>query len=425
MPSDAATAVQEFIEGAIQSPALLRRLVGFPAWRVPVAIDEDGVRPRLFTDAAGEAWLRAYTGANAQDESGFQGEFLELSGSALVRMLSNRSDRDAPQLAGFDIDPDTATALHYQRAQFPLLQRWADTLDVETTLAGQSVDGGFTLLRAYDGWRVVGREVGERFQMFMAPDGRGRKLAAVFTAIDAADAFVSAHRLDAESVRVVARTGTAVFTDLDALELDGIVFNCVGPTRPIAVAHAFAAAVLDGVALSPPPTPLPARTTAEAHLYMDVRGLGTERAQRAERSGDRVVSIYTVDDSEIAFDIPDAGLSDPSLGPGQSQILGPDELVSFAAMLASGVPADPAGLDEAARRAASARLSLAIACLLEAMKFASDGALPRELMRTVAGRGAARRDPGRFSEARLNAVLKAYRTVRERMASGPPDPSVH
>ena len=79
----------------------------------------------------------------------------------------------------------------------------------------------------------------------LAPDPQGRKLAAVFTTPDAADAFIRevGSSLAAPPVLRV-YDGSTLFAYLARLPIDGIVFNCKGPGLPRVVATPFAQRVL-------------------------------------------------------------------------------------------------------------------------------------------------------------------------------------
>ena len=83
--------------------------------------------------------------------------------------------------------------------------------------------------------------------MLMAPDTKGRALAAVFTADDAYDAFApdAKAQAGADPVQRLQLSGVALFNILQKLQIDGIVFNCAGPVTPVAFAAAFTRVVLE------------------------------------------------------------------------------------------------------------------------------------------------------------------------------------
>ncbi|HNH47941.1 MAG TPA: hypothetical protein PKY30_12930, partial [Myxococcota bacterium] len=124
-------------------------------------------------------------------------------------------------------------------------RRWGRALRVEELLAGRS-PAPLSLLRNFEGWWIVMRELPDgRTQLSMAPDPKGRRLAALFTAEDCRDAYVKiAGAALGEKPLLLMLTGQQIFERLVALPLDGIVFNCMGPVSPKAVHPAFAAEVL-------------------------------------------------------------------------------------------------------------------------------------------------------------------------------------
>jgi hypothetical protein len=75
-------------------------------------------------------------------------------------------------------------------------------------------------------------------------------LAAVFTADDAFDAFLPDDETPSEHGQLLRVTlpGAKLFEQLSTMSIDGVVFNCSGPTKPVAFAKAFLEVVLDAKA---------------------------------------------------------------------------------------------------------------------------------------------------------------------------------
>lgn len=164
---------------------------------------------------------------------------------------------------------------------------------------------------------------------------------------------------------------------------------------------------------------LDARTTAEAHLYMDLRGCEPGgRAHALVAHGDDLISTYKCrcdgQPREFAFRVAEP---DPiGFGPGTSAIIGPGEFVAHADRLASSTPADPRQVPKEAHATARRRLELAAACLEQALRFAPTDAdaVPATAFRTDTDRAIRDREPGRFSRARLEAVVRMYRELAAR-----------
>ena len=167
---------------------------------------------------------------------------------------------------------------------------------------------------------------------------------------------------------------------------------------------------------------LVARSVAEAHLYLDLRGADRAgRTARLEARGDDLVSVYEADCGGVRkrfeFSIPVPEARDGTYGDAEpSSILGPGELVGWSDHVARTVPADAAGLPPADRAESRRRLRIAADCVEEAVKFipADADSVPSEAFRSEYDRAVLAAEPGRFTRARLAAIAATYR----RMADG-------
>lgn len=145
--------------------------------------------------------------------------------------------------------------------------------------------------------------------------------------------------------------------------------------------------------------PLAARTIAEAHLYLDLRG--AERAGRTSSLGQRddaLVTTYVARcngvRTEFSFvvSVPEArsgGFGDEE----PSTIIGAEEFLAWSDRLAKTVPDDLGAVPVEARREVRRRLATAADCVVEAAKFMPPGA----------------------ERTRLEARARVYRTMRERL----------
>jgi hypothetical protein len=80
-------------------------------------------------------------------------------------------------------------------------------------------------------------------QLVMAPDQKGRTLAAIFTAEDACAAFLE--ETSQTHLQSLTYSGKNLFEILGKMDLTGMVFNCSGPITPVAFAAAFSQIVLE------------------------------------------------------------------------------------------------------------------------------------------------------------------------------------
>ncbi len=220
------TALKQWKIGRISESALLRVAVAQP-WYVAARVGPEGPMPVLEGNR-----LRLAATPEGLDL------YLELPGPALFAGLPEG-------LAGVELAAGSPAALLLDPAKLSVWRRWGRALLVEDLIAGRS-KAPLATLRNFDGWWIVMRELPDgRTQLSMAPDPKGRRLAALFTAEDCRDAYVKiAGAALGEKPLLMMLTGQQIFERLVALPLDGIVFNCMGPVSPRAVHPAFAAEVL-------------------------------------------------------------------------------------------------------------------------------------------------------------------------------------
>ncbi|MBN1954246.1 MAG: hypothetical protein JW900_04260 [Anaerolineae bacterium] len=196
LPRDA---IRQFLANELAGSALLRSFMTYRHWRVPAGFGEDG------------PWFR------------------------VIRMESI-----------VNVNPFTALAIHYKQHQLPMLLRWAKAVELELALHDPAMaDQLFALLRDFAHYQIVLRQVGEGYQMVLAPDDQGRRLAAVFTADDTLDAFMAwaAPQFDFQPL-ILTLGGRDLFAQLRNAPVDGVVFDCKGPVPPRAFARELAEHIL-------------------------------------------------------------------------------------------------------------------------------------------------------------------------------------
>ncbi|OYT72538.1 MAG: hypothetical protein CFK52_04905 [Chloracidobacterium sp. CP2_5A] len=244
---DARAAAREHLAGRLSHAALFRSLVSHADWHVPVRSSANGEAAVLtFADPAGARWVKIFTDLSAietwaeQEGGGLDGQCVVTDGANLFGALDD-------ELAGVEINPGSPEGIHYQRQHLPLLRQWARIIELESAL--ETVDQGETpigLLRDYDAYVLVLKRVGDdSAQLVLAPDDQGRALAAVFTAEDTLAAFCDQVLSSADFEPIPVRVnGERLFAQLQALPLDGLVFNCSGPIQPRAFGKRLADYVL-------------------------------------------------------------------------------------------------------------------------------------------------------------------------------------
>ncbi len=245
--ADLRQAIQHALDGALSSHALLRRLIDHDGWHVPAGKDEAG---RVFflrvKDQTGRRTLFLCTDKRAYDDcvarvgqAALGSHYVTAAGVDVFASLPAEIDV-------IGINDYSPPELRYTGAQAPALRQWAAAVRVERALATPSPDLG--LVRRFDAYYVVMRQLsGDAHALTLAPDKRGRRLAAIFTAPDTVEAFLRDQGdggIQFDPVTEQMR-GEELFAALQTMPVDGIIFNCVGPVPPRAFVPAFARAVLD------------------------------------------------------------------------------------------------------------------------------------------------------------------------------------
>lgn len=162
---------------------------------------------------------------------------------------------------------------------------------------------------------------------------------------------------------------------------------------------------------------LVARSVAEAHLYLDLRGAERSgRTARLEERGDDLISVYEADCAgvrkQFEFEIPTPDARSGGYGDEEpSRLIGPGEFMGWSDHVANTVPSASAGLTAADRAEALRRLRVAAECVDEVLKFIEAGSdrVPDDAFRSAYDQAVRDGEPGRFKRARLTAIAESYR----------------
>ncbi|MCL5997892.1 MAG: hypothetical protein M1546_17830 [Chloroflexi bacterium] len=225
-------AIQQTLDGKLGGSALLRQLIAHDEWRVPITIDDGGTSHYLYVkNSDGQRFQflctdePAYQASHAAVGEALMGNrYMTARGIDLFADLSDDADVIA-------VNWGSPPEIFFKQEQIPSLREWAQTVRVEQTLATPKPD--LRLLKAFARFYIVLQKVEEGFALTLAPDRHGRKLAAVFTAEDTLQAFLTDTRNGELGFEPVTRAipGEHLFDDLREMPLDGIAFNCSGPVR--------------------------------------------------------------------------------------------------------------------------------------------------------------------------------------------------
>ncbi|MCS6845762.1 MAG: hypothetical protein NZ528_15790 [Caldilineales bacterium] len=243
----------------ITGAQLMRRLLSYREWLVPVSrvaegepTGSEGVRLRYSEDPGGIR--RFYLFSDADAYAAFCQATGESPSGALLLTADGAWAINALPLDQFDyveIDPASPWRLSYGKQSFPALAAMAQAVQVEQALvalrAGEEVPNAFSLVLDYPHYLVVLWTAEGRTFLALAPDDRDRRLLAIFTHRDAVEAFLEGESEDAKALlSMLELSGRDLFSRVAAMTaLDGMVFNCRGPARPVAFALPFAELVLE------------------------------------------------------------------------------------------------------------------------------------------------------------------------------------
>ncbi|MFC6022191.1 hypothetical protein ACFP2T_39295 [Plantactinospora solaniradicis] len=178
-----------------------------------------------------------------------------------------------------------------------------------------------------------------------------------------------------------------------------------------------------------------ARTSAEAHLYMELHPCescgqtGFDPVGSVVEADGDLARRYTGDclscgaPREFTFRVPDeippAGDDVPRFGDDRpSELLDAGEWLWLADILASGTPPDPARLDARQRRQTRMDLLTAASALSEVLKFVPTGAeaVPTKTLWSSRGRAVHRAEPNRFRRIHLEATRDTCRGIAARFS---------
>lgn len=243
--------IAQWREKRISGTALMRGLVSYEQWQVRIseeamatALAQNSLPSlQISRDPAGKLCLLLFSSnaayarfAKAQPE---QQHFLTTRGTVLFADPMEGIER-------IQVDPLSPYDIFYDQTHFERLRETARAIEVEEMLSalrqGQGGDRAFAMVREYKTYSVAVAMRDGRPTLVMAPDSNGRTLAAAFTADDAYDAFAAEHGVDAQQMQI---EGAALFEMFSRMSIDGFVFNCCGPVKPVAFAQPAAKVFLE------------------------------------------------------------------------------------------------------------------------------------------------------------------------------------
>ena len=245
---EAETALIKLKNEEISIHECFRALAQYEHWVVG-ASEQDGELFPVLNEGPDGHWLLVFSSVTA-----FQNylkarkletppPYISIKGEWLFR------NANPEQIQGIALDIGTEHTMPIYSAQFDLLQQWSQTLAVEYIIAALKKESKPELLKALAGYPqfylpVISDDNGD--QIILTPDSENRQLAAIFTSEDAGALFLNQAEEDLEgTLQLQECSGSNLFSSLQSMPLDGLVFNPAGPIQP----QAFSKALLDAIML--------------------------------------------------------------------------------------------------------------------------------------------------------------------------------
>jgi hypothetical protein len=211
-------------EPSIHFSDVLRALVTHETWWIP---SRDG-QP-ILNQRDDETHLNLYSSSDIT-------EGIAQAGIEFIEQSTHWVFSNIPNVASIIIDAHTEHALQIPNVYISNLLRMYQALGLENHLSTMTEANWMTPIRDFQHYLLplVEDEQG-RLHMALAPDQQQRALVAVFTAEDAAQRFLQAAGDRLGKIHMDLIDGEKLFTQLNLLPLEGLVFNCYGPVATLAL----------------------------------------------------------------------------------------------------------------------------------------------------------------------------------------------
>jgi hypothetical protein len=243
------SAIASFHLGEVDGGILMRAVVRWNTWLVPVEPTPQGTgRVRAYAYGS-DSVIHVFTDMEhmlAYAATGGAVSPAQSTGAAPVEVIAALEKADAVV-----VNPGSDQQFEYRAEQAPMLRELLQAAPVEDALAGigESPDA-LDIIAAYPHFWLVFARSGDQAEFGLAPDDAGRKLLAAFTATDARDRYLDVYGEDLGIEPLVfERNGRQLMEQVKDLQVDGVVFNCLGPPTPAA----YGAVLADRI-IGPPRT---------------------------------------------------------------------------------------------------------------------------------------------------------------------------
>jgi hypothetical protein len=228
----------DFLDEKISYQRLLRSICEYEGWIVPTypSEDESDAPPALamLQSSDGKTFLALFSSVELlqqhllQSNNHNQTPFIKSRGDWILSGLPD-------SLSAIVINPGQESAVQFTQERFDMLRRWGIGISLEYMLE-QDVkqEGAMRSLVDFPLYYVplfIAEDDSPNFAL--APDTDNRTLIAVFTTEDNLDVYLEAAKQKISSnVQIQVMGGQSLFSAIQDLDIDGIVINCLGPSKP-------------------------------------------------------------------------------------------------------------------------------------------------------------------------------------------------
>lgn len=365
MPDTIVDTLKGFRENTVGEDFFLRSVLRHPSWHIPV---DDADHPVLWT-LGGRGFVAAQSTPSSPD--GSPTLWMTVDGRHLIRNLPS----DCAGLV-FDLGSPAACVIELDGSA-DTLAYWVSVLDVEDALLNPAPGQSLSLLAHQ--WFLLRSAAGEP----LVEEVDSHRVVHAFSAPDRLRGFVQSRPAYRQS-GIADLDGRVLFAELSTRsDYDAILLH-YGLDSTETLGPNAATLFVDGADGRSCARVLPARTTAEIHLFLDLEGASREgRTHQLEYLGDDLVARYTatVAGSPRSWWF---GLVDPTddpldLGAGPSGILCAGQLADLVRRRLRALP--DTRLDDDDRRSAAGAARWAH----EVEKMLVGASLPRSAVRTPDG----------------------------------------
>jgi hypothetical protein len=243
----------------VSGGALMRALVSYDKWCVPVSekaaaetlAHNSPPSLQLATTPDGETSLAIFSSSEVLAS---YRKMINAPGSQHFLTVDGKWIFGVPMetLDVLWIDGGTEHDIVYNKSQFKLLHEMVAAIRVEEALTGlrhgNGPENAIQTAREYKNYYLPVSMRNDKPAFVMAPDDKGRSLAAAFTSDDTFDAFAAQAQqiTNGAPVQQMQIDGAALFDTFQRMNIDGFVFNCKGPITPVAFQQAVAGIILQG-----------------------------------------------------------------------------------------------------------------------------------------------------------------------------------